>query len=233
MTPYYTDGAISIYHGDAVALIGALSGHDLVLTDPPYGIGSWSSTGGNSISAEEAADTNGWDALPSPELLRAAVAAGRYAVLWGGNYLSGVLGATRAPLVWDKKIRGMHYADGEMAWTNFDFGSLRICELAAGASDARGKRVHPTQKPVELMAWCIAVAEKKMPVASLIDPFMGSGTSLVAAKLRGIRAVGIEREEKYCEAAAKRLDDRSLPLFGALPGIERAEVQVELPGVEP
>lgn len=215
MTPYYSHGGIEIFCGDCAELIPQMGGGvlaDLLLTDPPYGIGSWSSTGGNSLRAEEAAHINQWDQLPSADLLRLCVASAREAVLWGGNYVCGPLGAFRTPLLWDKRIRGMHFADGELAWTNFQHGSLRIFQLAAGASDARGNRQHPTQKPVELMQWCVGLA--KSP-ASILDPFAGSGTTLVAAKNLGCSAVGIEREERYCEIAAKRLSQEVLDLGGA------------------
>ena len=104
----------------------------------------------------------------------------------------------------------MHFADGELAWTNFDFGSLRIFNLAAAASDSRGERKHPTQKPVQLMRWCIDVAEKGVEIETVFDPFMGSGTTLRAAKDMGKKAIGIEFEERYCEIAATRLAQGSL-----------------------
>lgn len=212
--PYYEQDGITIYHGDAAELLRdqrlrEYGPYDLLLTDPPYGIGSWSSTGGNSLRPDEAADINRWDVRPSADMLRAALALARYAVIWGGNYFAGDLGDFRRALVWDKKIRGMHYADGEMAWTNFDFGSLRIFEFPAGRSDARGQRAHPTQKPVQLFQWCINLVED---AKLILDPFMGSGTTLRAAKDLGRRAIGIEIEERYCEIAARRLDQTVLAL---------------------
>jgi len=198
---------------------------DLLLTDPPYGIGSWSSTGGNSIRADEAEAANGWDKLPAPGVLAAWVARARDAIVWGGNYVCGELGAFRSPLLWDKKIRGMHFADGETAWTSFDYGSLRIFDLAASASDARGDRHHPTQKPVELMMWCIG--QPKAPPKLILDPYAGSGTTGVAALRLGRRFIGIEKDPKYAAVARERLraesqglslrDSRAgqLPMFGA------------------
>ena len=211
MIPYYEHGGITIYHGDCDDILPTIDDADLCLTDPPYGVGGWSSTGGNSITADEAVAINRWDVMPHDSTLRRCVAKASYSIMWGGNYLCASLGAFRTPLVWDKHIRGMHFADGELAWTNFDFGSLRIFHLAASASDARGYRQHPTQKPVELMQWCIGLVK----VADVIlDPFMGSGTTLVAAKNLGRRAIGIEIEERYCEIAARRLDQGVLD-FGA------------------
>jgi site-specific DNA-methyltransferase (adenine-specific) len=214
MTPYYDVGGITIYCGDCRDVLAEQrvqegAPFDLLLTDPPYGIGSWSSTGGNSITSEEAAAINRWDIAPTAEVLRLALSLADHAIVWGGNYFAGDLGRFRSPLIWDKRIRGMHFADGELAWTSFDFGSLRIFELPASRNDARGFRQHPTQKPVELMQWCIAQAKNAHTV---LDPFMGSGTTLVAAKNLGRRAIGIEIEERYCEIAARRLSQEVLEL---------------------
>jgi len=196
---------ITLIHGDCRDVLPLLEpgSVDLVLTDPPYGIGSWSATGGNSISEAEAKDINRWDVRPSDGLIRAVVAKAEYSIVWGGNYLCNALGPFRTPLIWDKKIRGMHFADGEMAWTNFDFGALRIFELAAGASDARGARVHPAQKPLALMSWAIGLV--KTEPQTILDPFAGSGTTGRACKDLGRKCIMIEIEEKYVKIAAARL----------------------------
>jgi DNA modification methylase len=207
MKPYYEDESVTIYHASCEDVLDFVGGFDLMLTDPPYGINKWNHTGGNSITEEEADKINQWDILPSIELLTKLVATSKYSIVWGGNYLCGPLGAWRTPFVWDKAIRGMHFADGELAWTNFDFGSLRIFNLAASASDARGNRKHPTQKPVQLMRWCIQQARG---VQTVFDPFLGSGTTLRAAKDLGLKAVGVEIEEQYCEVAANRMAQGSL-----------------------
>jgi len=175
---------------------------DLVLTDPPYGIGKWSSAGGNSISSEEAIKVSAWDVLPSAETLSAAVAAGTEAIVWGGNYLCGALGAFRSPLVWDKGIRGMHFADGEMAWTSFDHGTLRILQLSLARTTTKGNKDHPTQKPVEVMTWCIGQARNPQ---TILDPFAGSGTTGVAALRLGCRVILVERDADYASLCRERL----------------------------
>lgn len=200
MTPYYQDDLLTIYHGDCAEVLVDLPFVDLVLTDPPYGIGKWNASGGQSLSKTEAEDVNNWDLLPSAELLQRVVLHGKLAIVWGGNYVCESLGPFRSPLVWDKGIRGMHFADGELAWTNFEYGSLRIFRYPIHSSG--DERVHPTQKPVHLMTWCIQQARPQPE--SVIDPFMGSGSTLVAAKSLGLTAVGIDIEERYCEEAAKR-----------------------------
>jgi DNA modification methylase len=213
VTPYYEQSGVTIYHGDCREVIEDVRGHcgekrfDLLLTDPPYGIGSWSATGGNSLSVEECADINRWDTREIAPAVADAIALAKNAIVWGGNYLD--LGRTRHPLIWDKGIRGMHFADGEMAWTNFNFGTLRIFAFPVASGDTKGRRLHPTQKPEALMAWCLSLVPL---VATVFDPFMGSGTTLVEAKRLGKRAMGVEIEEKYCEIAARRLQQEALPL---------------------
>ena len=207
MTPYYQDSAVTLYHGDCREIVPQLGRFDLLLTDPPYGIGSWSATGGNSISKEEAKKINEWDIAPTSDDLKGLIALCRYSIVWGGNYFAGGIGNFRSPLIWDKAIRGMHFADGELAWTNFDFGSLRIFNLSAAASDARGARQHPTQKPTQLMAWCLSLVPDAKTV---LDPFAGSGTTGRACKDLGRQCVMIEREEAYCEIAARRCQQEVL-----------------------
>ena len=209
MQPYYQEQGITIYHGDCRDILPTLAPVDLVLTDPPYGISKWSATGGNSLRQNEVDMIRVWDVAPSAETLRLVVSAGRYAIVWGGNYFADALGGFRSPLVWDKQIRGMHFADGEMAWTNFDFSTLRIFTYPVASSDVKGKRVHPTQKPIALLRWCIQQCKS---ANTILDPFMGSGTTLRAAKDLGRKAIGIEIEERYCEIAATRLQQEVFAL---------------------
>jgi len=193
-----------LYNADCADVIGRLGTADAVITDPPYGIGSWSATGGNSISQEQADEINGWDCAVPEKVLREAISLGKVAVVWGGNYLMDVLGKCRAPLVWDKAIRGMHFADGEMAWTNFDWGTLRILNFPLASGDTKGRKVHPTQKPLRVMAWSLEKAkiEKGMTV---IDPFMGSGTTGVVCAMLGVNFIGIERDAAHYKTACDRI----------------------------
>ena len=207
MTPYYSDSLVQIFLGDCRELLPSIEA-DVIVTDPPYGIGGWSSSGGNSLRPEEIEAVNGWDVAPDPETLRLMLTRARLAVVWGGNYLCGALGPFRAPLVWDKAIRGMHFADGEMAWTNLP-GTLRILNLPIASTEVKGHRYHQTQKPVGVMAWSIQQARSD---GTILDPFMGSGTTLVAAKSLNRHAIGIEIEERYCEIAARRCSQEVLGL---------------------
>jgi len=97
----------------------------------------------------------------------------------------------------------MHYADGEMAWTSFDWGTLRIFDYAIAGSEIKEHRFHPTQKPLAVMKWCIGLCSKEGD--TILDPFCGSGTTLVAAVQTGRNAIGIEISEEYCAMSRKRL----------------------------
>jgi site-specific DNA-methyltransferase (adenine-specific) len=215
MQPYYEQSGMTIYHGDCRDVIEQWEGlrthrFDVVLTDPPYGITSWTSTGGNSLAESEAKDVRQWDTRIDPTTMARIVALARYTIVWGGNYYADMLGSFRTPLVWYKQQPdGMHFAQAELAWTNFDYGSCRVLSMGITQGDTKGQRVHPTQKPEEVMAW--ALRQVRPLPALVLDPFMGSGTTLVAAKrLGGKQAVGIEIEERYCEIAARRLQQETL-----------------------
>jgi DNA modification methylase len=213
--PYYQDSAVTIWHGDCREIVPTLGRFDLLLTDPPYGIGAYSSgtMGGAGLAKQSRFEPTEWDAeTPPRELLDALIASCGKAVLWGGNYYP-ANSASRAWLVWDKLTGSNTFADCELAWTNLDCAvrkfTLRWQGMLRGGEARKSKRVHPTQKPVELMTWCIGLAGD---VQTILDPFAGSGTTGRAAKDLGRKAVLIEREERYCQIAARRLAQEVLPL---------------------
>lgn len=194
----------TIINGNCEQVLSRLKRHfDLVLTDPPYGItdvwrggvgdnGSWA----NQRQLKAVRDT--WDTPPSQELLNLVIAQSKKVIVWGGNYFK--LPISRCWLVWSKPERNFSLADCELAWTNQD----NVCRVYDG-NRHEGKNVHPTQKPVELMKWCMKLGWAKK-CTSILDPFCGSGSTLVAAKLLGgRRALGIDVNEEYCELAAQRL----------------------------
>lgn len=198
--PYYDKDGITIYCADCREILPLLPKVDLVLTDPPYGIaGIWS--GGSTLhgwskSNSERGLRNEWDREPpSKQTLDLVVSAGGTAVIWGGNYFD--LPPSRCWLVWNKPERGFSLAEAELAWTNRD-AVVRVWDCRR--SDPG--REHPTQKPLDLMEWCINWSKTN---GTILDPFMGSGTTLVAAKQLGRKAIGIEIEEKYCRIAVERL----------------------------
>ena len=200
--PFYQDASCTIYNGDCREILPLLPRFDLLLTDPPYGIGAARMTLGNGKRKLHRGDESWDDSPPSLDLLNGLIESCGNAVIWGGNYFG--LGGTRCVLVWDKGTGDNDFADCELAWTNFDSVVKKYFKswVGANAKDKGGARVHPTQKPVDLIRWCMRFAPNAQ---TILDSFMGSGTTLVAAKLEGRKAVGIEVSEKYCEIAANRL----------------------------
>jgi DNA modification methylase len=206
---YYRDEAVTLWHGRCEDVLPTLepAAIDLVLTDPPYGIGATSMRLGNGHRTVYRGESR-WDAKPAD--LSALLALSVPTVIWGGNYFP--LPPSRCWLVWDKGTGDNGYADCELAWTNRDAVVKRFGYSWVGANAKERiepDRFHPTQKPVALMRWCMEF----FPDARLVlDPYCGSGTTLRAAKDTGRRAIGVEVEERYCEVAARRLQQAVLPL---------------------
>jgi hypothetical protein len=147
-----------------------------------------------------------WDDSP-PEgwLIEQTIRNAKDAIVWGGNHLA--LAGGPCWLVWDKDNGGNDFADCELAWTTLKKAVRKFKwkwhgMLQENMGDKKEHRCHPTQKPLALMRWCLSLVPDAVTV---LDPFMGSGTTLLAAKLEGRQAVGIELSEEYCEAAANRL----------------------------
>jgi DNA modification methylase len=203
--PYYEDDSCTIYHGDCREILPSLALADLVLTDPPYGIGErWTKSAmvGKNGSSRLWGRGETWDdSPPDAPTIQAAIGAGSESIVWGGNYFG--LAPSRCWLIWDKmqKFTG---ADAELAWTNLDapVRVFRLSRIDAFWNNAESLKQHPSEKPVRLIRWCLELVPSAKTV---LDPFAGSGTTLRAAKDLGRKAIGIEIEERYCEIAAKRL----------------------------
>ena len=203
MAEKVTIGNCELWHGDCREILPSLPGCDLILTDPPYGIGASSKKfiNGTSKSQKDYYEDVCWDtAPPDSELMRLVLAAGSTSIIWGGNYFD--LPPSRQFLVWDKTIHGNSYADCELAWSSQD-ANARIKALNMVSCNSDG-RVHPTQKPLALMEWCLSLAPKR--TRTVCDPFMGSGTTGVACARMGLQFVGIERERKYFDIACRRIE---------------------------
>ena len=215
MTPYYEHAGIVIYHGDCRDVLPELEPVDLVLTDPPYGVGrdkGFEGFGGfgKPIRRRRFEDDNWDDTRPDVDALLGCVNAGKVAIIWGGNFFADVLPRSTHWVFWDKLQTMPSFGDGELAWTSSKRKSVsKVTVEWNGLLGKKDTRYHPTQKPLSLITWCI---EKYTPSNTILDPFMGSGTTLRAAKDLGRKAIGIEIEEKYCEIAAKRLAQEVLPL---------------------
>ena len=199
---YYQDEWVYIIHGDCREILPSIpdKGIDLVLTDPPYGIGKDGqkrTTGGH--GGRKAYEFMGWDIeRPSLETFKQIIRTSKAQVIWGGNYFADLLPAFGKWLVWDKGQR-IKQSDGELAWTSYN-GALRIYNLNRVELMLDNAK-HPTQKPLKLMRWCIKQSPESQ---TILDPFMGSGSTLMAGKHLNRYCIGIEIEEKYCEIAAKR-----------------------------
>lgn len=189
---------------------------DLLVTDPPYGIGEAAGKNASRVSLAMPRDygNQDWDDRPvDPATLSLCVSSAIWSIVFGGNFYA--VPPSSCWLVWDKDRSG-DFADCELAWTNLNKAVRRIRYRWNGMLQenmaAKEAREHPTQKPVQVMKWAILQAPDS--VVRVVDPFMGSGSTLVAAKVLGKVAIGIEREERYCEIAARRLSQEVLPLTG-------------------
>jgi len=221
--PYYEHNGITIYHGDCREL---LPSHDLILTDPQYQLADGKQANTMNATARRGANylkgtitiPKDWGDLCGDEqpfdprfLLRGKV------ILWGAIHYADKLPNSSSWLIWDKRdgVAQDDNADCEMAWSNIG-GPARIyrqlwkgiCRAGEENIAIQGDKLHPFQKPLGLMKWCIQLTDAK----TIFDPFMGSGTTLVAAKNLGRKAIGIEIEERYCEIAVKRLRQEVLAL---------------------
>lgn len=201
MKPYYQDSAVTIYHGDCRAILPTLGGVSLLLTDPPYGISyrHGARRNGVRLGTDEVGiigDDEPFD--PAPLLQFEKV------ILWGANHFASRLPSSRGWLTWDKRcgVTSNDQSDCEHAWTNF-LTTARLFSKYWNGGGISEARFHPSQKPVALMQWCIGFVSS---IETVLDPFMGSGTTLRAAKDLCRSAIGIEIEERYCEIAAKRME---------------------------
>lgn len=205
-------GNATLYLGDCMDILPTLEKVDAVITDPPYGIGE---TGDISRSKAPGLSRLGtktrvlehpkmdWDnAPPDGALLDTIRSLATWSALFGGNYFQ--LPQTSCWLVWDKLNGNNDFADCELAWTNWPKAVRRIQWRWHGMIRQGGEeRFHPTQKPLEVMKWVIDLCPK---ADTVLDPFMGSGTTGVAAIQLGRKFIGIEREPKYFDIACKRIE---------------------------
>jgi DNA modification methylase len=208
MKPYYQDDSVTIYNADCRDVLPELNKVDLLLTDPPYGIGEAkgkNKSRGNLAISKDYGSAD-WDDKPIESVLLDKLRDKcRTQIIFGGNYYD--LPPTSCWLIWDKVNGLTDFADCEMAWTNMKIATRLYRYTWNGMLQENMKnkeiRFHPTQKPLPLMKWCIGKVDTE--VNTILDPFMGSGTTLRASKDLGKKAIGIEISEEYCEIAAKRM----------------------------
>lgn len=216
-------GDITLIHGDCLDVIGKLDQKiSAVVTDPPYGI-RYSPGDGGSPWTKGMKDFHGKNLVkgddkpfdPEP-ILKLGVPT----ILWGGNHFADRLPPMPSWLVWDKRdgSTSNDFADCEMAWMSTGSPARLFSHRWQGAfrdSERGKKRVHPTQKPVQLMIWCLKQL-KLLEGSVVLDPYAGSGTTAVACIKAGLRCILIEKEAKYIPVIIKRIKDAETPLFGGL-----------------
>lgn len=197
-----TIGRATLYLGDCAEVLGNIEAVDLVCTDPPFGIGA-DKHAGKAKNGWTQWDCGSWDhERPTPEYFNLIRKAAPTQIIWGGNYFADLLPPTMRWLVWDKGQRDFSLADVELAWTS-DQKAARAFSYPRALALQDGKQ-HPTQKPVALMKWCLGLYPNAQTV---LDCFLGSGTTGVAAVQMGRKFIGIEREERYFQIACKRIED--------------------------
>ena len=221
MKPYYEDESVTIYHGDAREVFPTLRG-DMLLTDPPYGLDvqyGRSELGHRTIAGDQNTDLLTWISRVGADVLPAEAWA---VVFCGFSAVGEVQAALRAGRfevktvgVWDKLAPGLGmgirnqyemWVLGRKGKPPEPWGGGNVWRQAG----VHGRPVHPHEKPVELIR--NFVVRYSEPGAMILDPFMGSGTTLRAAKDCGRRAIGVEVDERYCEIAASRMAQETLGL---------------------
>ena len=226
MTPYYDDGrGIVIYHGDCRDVLPYLSG-DAIVTDPPYGIKFDRATWGDDpenypqlirwlVKEASRCVPNGWcfvfQAMPNVSRFSAWFPDGWRIYAACKNF------AQIRPTVWHSWDPVIFWANGQAFHGKELNRDYYVGNVAGVFADGNG---HPCPKPLDTMRHIVSIASA--PGATVLDPFMGSGTTLVAAKQLGRRAIGIEIEARYCEIAAQRVEEAALPLFDKAPEATQA-----------
>ena len=201
-------GDAELWLGDCREILPTLGRVDAVVTDPPYGIGEAAGRNKSRGKLAIAKDygISHWDDFPIDASLMSLVrSVARYAIIFGGNFYD--CPPASCWLVWDKINGNSDFADCELAWTNLNKAVRRLRFMWNGMLRAHGEERgdHPTQKPVGVMKWCI----EQLPAGcnTILDPFMGSGTTGVAAIKLGRRFIGIEIDPKYFDIACKRIEE--------------------------
>lgn len=221
MTPYYSDDAVTIYHGDCRDLIDGLV-FDVIVTDPPYGVGFAGKRTKHTVRA-----TGGYTAYDdTPENVAAVVVPALAPLLERGA--RAVITPGRASMFLyptPRTVGAIFYPSGAGAgpWgftcsqPIYYYGSDPYLAKSMGSrpdsfstTEAAGESLHPCPKPIRTMRWLVLKAS--LPGETVLDPFMGSGTTLRAAKDCGRKAIGVEIDERYCEIAAKRMGQEVLAL---------------------
>jgi site-specific DNA-methyltransferase (adenine-specific) len=210
--PYYESDNGVLYCCDNIEILPLLPNKsiDLVLCDPPYGIGAYANgtMGGGVLGKQSSYDVTFDDtSIPHKEIFNLIT---KYpSIIFGGNYFIEYLTNSSCWLVWDKVNGENYFADCELAWTNFKTAVRKYTWKWQGMLQqdmkTKDERIHPTQKPLGLFKLILQDYSKDNDL--ILDPFSGSGTTAVACEDLNRRWICIEKEEKYCELSAKRIEN--------------------------
>ena len=194
-----TIGDATLYLGDCMDILPTLDKVDAVITDPPYGIKRFEKGSLRFDKTGEYKNGIAWDKAPEKAFFDLLLSKGENSIIWGANNFE--LPTSEYFLVWDKQQTVSNFASAELAYTNIKIPA-KVFRFSIHQHNQIEKD-HPTQKPVDLMVWCIDFVPK---AETILDPFMGSGTTGVAAIQMGRKFIGIEREPKYFDIACKRIE---------------------------
>ena len=200
-----------LYNGDCLEYLKTLKDNeiDIIITDPPYGKKADKGTNGFGCSKNRRYNDN-WDSkIPSKEVFDEILRVSKKAIIFGGNYFAHLLPPSKCWIFWDKKgdvAFKNPFADGELIYTNFTKPVKKIVFKQQGfITDSKDKRVHPTQKPSELMETLINEYTKEDDI--ILDCFMGSGSTGVACMNINRKFIGIELDENYFNIAKQRIEE--------------------------
>lgn len=209
MKAYYQDDACTIYHGDCRDILPHLEPVDLVLTDPPYGIQivrKPKEFGLRTDLSRKATDECWDDTTPDKRIWPMIFSKSQNQIVFGANFFWEQFTSCTCYIIWDKRgnLPTVPFSPMEMAWSSFKRMPIKYTCINHGfIKDSKEHKSHPTQKPLKLITQIVNDFSDEDNI--LLDPFMGSGTTLRAAKDLGRKSIGIELEEKYCEIAVERL----------------------------
>ena len=192
---------------------------DLVLTDPPYGIGMDGKVGINGAGRAKEYQNKNWDkSTPSKEIFDEIIRVRKNQIIFGANhFIDKIPYSSSCWLFWDKDNKESFFADGELAWTSFKTAvrvyKFRWHGMLQQDMANKEERHHPTQKPIELFKMILRDYAIKNDYTKIFDPFMGSGTTAIACKSLGLDYVGCELDKDYYEIINKRLSQVQGSLF--------------------
>ena len=204
---------IQLYQGDCLEIMRGMDVIDVVVTDPPYGIGENNRKNLSRDNRTHPIDYGDFDwdeKRVGPEYIREILRVSKQQVIFGGNYYADLLPASSSWIVWDK-LRSGDFADCELAWTSHTKAVRKFAYLWNGMMKQHPeRRYHPTQKPLSLMTWVILNYTE--PGDTVLDPFCGSGTTGVACIQTGRNFIGIDRGAHWIDVTRRRIEQAQAQL---------------------